>query len=258
MNNWIHNRILQFLNDASSPETIVRVVQDDPSNGIGRAVSPSLAKKIIATRQSLPYRRFQSIEQVTAIKGLGKDTWNDFIYTFSNSAADAFERSLFDPETGLLGDNWTLLHYDWYEENQEAFLALVNDDKAFRHKVKELATRAAMETNGYAEEEAARLTEPLLHQYIDAYHNSSQQAALAFALWFYKFDADNWFSFERMLQKTDALFSHHAVPLWEMELRFFKGFSNGVFLNLISPLDLPVVVNYPEQVISIWLAGLAD
>ncbi|MCB0575738.1 MAG: hypothetical protein KDC61_14360, partial [Saprospiraceae bacterium] len=91
-----------------------------------------------------------------------------------------------------------------------------------------------------------------------AYHNSTEEGALAFALWFYRFDADNWFSFERMFQQTSALFGYHAVPLWEMEMRFFKGFKHRIFTKLIAPPDLPVLVNYPEHKVTLWVSGLAD
>ena len=61
-----------------------------------------------------------------------------------------------------------------------------------------------------------------------------------------------------LIAETNALFAYHAVPLWDMELRLFKGFDNRVFTNLICPPDLPVLVNYPEETISIWVSGLAD
>jgi hypothetical protein len=257
MNNpWITHRILEFLNRAQKPRDIVRFVQDDPSDGPGKAIGPVLAKRIIDHRNSLTFGRFTTQKEVFAVKGFGPDKWDDLEFSLGVPAIDAFEKSLFEKQ--YLLENWTLLHYDWKANSQEEFQQTVQDDKAFRHTVRALAERAAAETAGHNADTTAALTEPLLHLYIDSYHNSSQQAALAFALWFYLFSADNWFSFDEMLAETNTLFTYHAVPLWDMELRLFKGFDNRVFTNLICPPDLPVLVNYPEETISIWVSGLAD
>jgi hypothetical protein len=124
--------------------------------------------------------------------------------------------------------------------------------------VQRLAVRAAMETAGHTEEKAQRLTSSIQTAYVDAYHNSTEEAAYAFALWFYRFDADNWFSFNRMFEQTAAFFGYHNTPFSNLELRLFKGFDNHVFLNLITASDLPVTVNDAERRITIRVVGLAD
>ncbi|MFZ4476615.1 MAG: helix-hairpin-helix domain-containing protein [Saprospiraceae bacterium] len=255
-NPWVHNRILDFFNHVTTPSQIVRFVEDDPSNGDGKGIGKATAQRIIERRDSLTFGRFTDRKELDDIKGLGPDKWKDLEYTFGVPAAQAFEKSLFEEQ--VLLDNWTLLHYDWAVDTQEAFLALIQDETAFRNVVRTLAERAIAETAGESAETCAELAAPLMHQYIDAYHNSSQEGALAFAVWFYRFSADNWFSFEEMLEHTDRLMTYHATPLWDMEIRFFKGFNNHVFTQLICPPDLPVLVNFPEQTISIWVSGLAD
>lgn len=253
---WITNRILDFLNRAQKARDISHFVQDNPSDGPGKGIGTLLAKRLLEHRNGLPLGRYTTREEVMDVRGFGPDKWDDLVYTFGTPAAAAFEKSLFDKQ--ILLDNFTLLHYDWQEETEESFRQLVQDDKAFRHTVRGLAARASAETAGHDVPTAEALTAPLLHQYIEVNSNSTQEAALAFALWFYKFDADNWFSFDTMLAETNGLFAYHAGPMWEMELRLFKGFDNSAFLQLIHPLDLPVVVNYPERTITIWICGLAD
>ena len=43
-----------------------------------------------------------------------------------------------------------------------------------------------------------------------------------------------------------------------MEIRFFKGFSHSSILRGIAPKDLPVVANYPERAVTIWITALFD
>ncbi|MEM7572766.1 MAG: hypothetical protein AAF433_07690, partial [Bacteroidota bacterium] len=110
--------------------------------------------------------------------------------------------------------------------------------------------------------EAARaaMLQELENAYIDDYHNSSPNATYALALWFYEFDADNWFSWEGIQEQTAVYFDHNSTTYpWFMELYFFKGFTNRGIVNPgICPEDLPVVVNHAEQSISFWVSALYD
>ncbi|MCB9356862.1 MAG: helix-hairpin-helix domain-containing protein [Lewinellaceae bacterium] len=256
MKDWVKNRILEFFNRVKVPADIIGRVEDDPSDGPGRSIGPVLARRIIEYRNRLPVRRFKTFDELDAVPGVGPNTLSDLEYSFDVPAADFFENSLFSNH--VLPESWTLLHYEWEANNLSEFRKAVDDEGTFRDIVRSLATRACMETAGMSPEDSGAATEPLLTQYIDAYHNSTEEGALAFALWFYRFDADNWFSFERMFQQTSALFGYHAVPLWEMEMRFFKGFKHRIFTKLIAPPDLPVLVNYPEHKVTLWVSGLAD
>ncbi len=250
------NRIVRFFNSVQSAFEIVKGVKDDPGDNETAVFTTKVAKRILEVRNNLTSFRFDSIEQIDAIPGVGPDKIEDLFYTFGRPAAEAFESNLF--EKGLLYENWTVLRYEYVSETDEAHRALVDDATAFRKAVHQLATRAAMETQGSTSEEAERNTSSILTDYIDTYSNNTPEAALAFALWFFRVDADNWFSFDRMLVETKLFFDYHSDPYAPQELRLFKGFDNSVLLNLVNPTDLAVTVNDAERVITLWVVGLAD
>ena len=250
------NRIVRFFNSVQSASEIVKGVKDDPGDNETRVFTTKVAKRILEVRNSLPSQRFDSLEQIDAITGVGPDKIEDLTYTFGRPASESFESNLFDKS--LLYDNWTVIRYEYTSETDEAHRLLVDDPTAFRNAVHQLAVRAAMETQGYESEEAERATGSILTDYIDTYTNSHPEAALAFALWFFRVDADNWFSFDRMLAETTWFFDYHSDSYAPIELRLFKGFNNNVLLNLITPKDLAITVNDAERVITLWVVGLAD
>jgi hypothetical protein len=250
------NRIVRFFNSVKTPFEIVQGIKDDPGDNEDTAFTIKLAKRILEVRGKLTSFQFDSIEQIDAIPGVGSDKLEDLYYTFGRPAAESFETNLF--EKGVLYDNWTVIRYEHVAETDEAYRQIVDDPATFRNIVHQLATRAAMETAGHSSEEAARLTQSVQTDYIDTYTNSTPEAALAWSLWFYRVDADNWFSFDRMLQETTWFFDYHSNPYSNMELRLFKGFDNNVLINLITPNDLGVTVNDAERVITLWVVGLAD
>ncbi len=250
------NRIVRFFNSVQSAFEIVKGVKDDPGDNETTVFTTRLAKRILEVRGKLPSSRFDSIEQIDAIHGVGPDKMEDLMYTFGRPASEAFESNLF--EKGLLYENWTVIRYEYTSETDEAHRALIDDPTAFRNAVHQLATRAAMETQGYGSDEAERITGSVLTHYMDTYTNSTPEAALAFALWFFRVDADNWFSFNRMLTETTWFFDYHSGNYSPIELRLFKGFNNNALLNLITPKDLAITVNDAERVITLWVVGLAD
>lgn len=250
------NRIVRFFNSVQSAFEIVKGVKDDPGDNETAVFTTKVAKRILEVRNSLPSFRFDSIEQIDAIPGVGPDKIEDLAYTFGRPASEAFESNLFDKS--LLHENWTVIRYEYVSETDEAHRTLVDNPTAFRNAVHLLAVRAAMETQGYGSEEAGQVTSSVLTDYMDTYTNSHPEAALAFALWFFRVDADNWFSFDRMLTETTWYFDYHSDPYSPMELRLFKGFNNNAFLHLITPKDLAITVNDAERVITLWVVGLAD
>ncbi len=250
------NRIVRFFNSVQSAFEIVKGVKDDPGDNETVVFTIKVARRILEVRNSLPSFRFDSLEQIDAIPGVGPDKIEDLTYTFGRPASESFESNLFDKN--LLYENWTLIRYEYVSETDEAHRALVDNPTAFRNAVHQLATRAAMETQGYGSEEAEHITGSILTDYMDTYTNSHPEAALAFALWFFRVAADNWFSFDRMLTETSWFFDYHNDPYSPMELRLFKGFNNNAFLHLVTPKDLAITVNDAERVITLWVVGLAD
>ena len=80
--------VLRFFNEATNPDQIVIHVEDDPEFGLGTSrtygIRPTLAKRILEKRDSLPDKKFQSLAQIDSIKGIGPDTLHDILYSFEN------------------------------------------------------------------------------------------------------------------------------------------------------------------------------
>ena len=76
-------QILFFFNNVSEFQEIVDQIKDDPKFGKtskrAYGVRKKLAQRIINTRNKLPEKQFQSLEQIDSIRGIGKDTMHDII-----------------------------------------------------------------------------------------------------------------------------------------------------------------------------------
>ena len=255
---WVSQRILAFFNQAQNVDDILNgSIQDDPSDGPGRTIGPKLAARILRTRNQLPARRFREFRELDDIPGVGAGTIKDLVYSFGAGAAEAFQSAMYD--NGLIyRENWTL-EYSRTMFDKDRFEELAFDEAKFRafvvEKVDELS-RAA----GDSEEMRQRMLDNLSSTYIDVYNNGIPAAGYALALWFYEHDADNWFSWERIQEQTGPYFEHHIESReGEMELRFFKGFELvGLIRPGITPEDLPVVLNWAEQSITLWFSALYD
>jgi hypothetical protein len=255
---WVATRILNFLNYTRAASKIVETIQDDPNSGApgeGASIGETVAARILAKRNSLPNRRFSSISELEGIQGFGEDKMRDMIYTLGVRAADAFRDGLY--EKNILLENWNLEHHTYYFPDEEEFNFTANITPNFTnfvaHQVNQLVSeRKNNELAGYL---AERL---IFESYQDAY-DISHIASFAFALWFYHFDQDNWFSFERMRLEIERYLGHYIRPHDDLRFVLFKGFPNGATLvKGITTPDLPVVINRPERAISIWTSELFD
>lgn len=256
---WVAHRILTFFNEAQSIDDILDgTIVDDPSDGAGRAMGPSLAARILREKAHLPRRRFSSFDELDSIRGVGEGTIRDLGYSLGVTAAEQFQQSMYD--YGIIyRENWTLEYVRAEFDDTETFEALVNDEKKFRHwvfeQIKALSSQRRVSESG----QQAMLTQ-IKSAYIDSYHNGTPAPAYALALWFYEFDADNWFSWEQVQAVCESYINHHmGGPNWGMELRFFRGFEQKDIIRPgITPPDLPVMVNWAEQNVSLWFSALYD
>ena len=91
----VERRIIDFLNEAKSPEDIAGVepqegpVFDDPTKGYGDQIRDydigiDTAKEILSHRNKLSGKKFSALHEVRAVKYVGEDKINDLIYSFSN------------------------------------------------------------------------------------------------------------------------------------------------------------------------------
>lgn len=85
-------RILDFFNNAQTADEITYGISDNPAFGPRSrkafSIRHKLAQRILETRGSLPARRFESLEQIDKIRGVGKDTFEDIAYTFEDDKSD--------------------------------------------------------------------------------------------------------------------------------------------------------------------------
>lgn len=233
-------------------------IQDDPADGPGTTLGRTLAARILRERNLLPNRRFTDFDQIDQIKGVGPGTIQDLVYSFGTSADEAFRKAMYERGT-IYEENWPLEYFRFTLDEQEAFSAIAQDKEQLRRFVVEKIDEICQERAVKDENRAAMLAD-LNAAYIDDYSNSTPIASYALALWFYDFDADNWFSWEHIQQQTLAYFDHNANTYpWFMELHLFKGFRNrGIISPGICPDALPVVVNWAEQSITCWISALYD
>ena len=257
---WVQSRILAFFNNARSVDDILDgTIQDDPSDGPGNTMGRTLAARILRVRNEIrPFRRFMEFSQLDDIKGVGEGTLKDLVYSFGTSAAAAFRNRMYD-DSVIYEANWPLEYFRYEFDDSEAFNELAHDKEAFRSWVAERIAEISTEREVDVEKRDLMVAD-INNAYIDTYHNTIPAPGYALALWFYEFDADNWFSWERIQEACIFYFDYYSGSHpWDMELRFFKGFTNrGIIQPGISAEDLPVVVNWPEQAITIWFSELYD
>lgn len=256
---WIQNRIVGFFNKARNINMILDgSIKDDPANGKGSTLGPTLAARILREKNSLPQRKFTDFEQIDDIRGIGPDTVQDLVYSFGQPAAAFFKRSMYDSET-IYKDNWVLDYFRYQIEDEEEFTALVEDEESLRKFVIGKLKKESKDKK-LSEKDIDAMVEDLESAFIDPYSNSTPEATYAFALWFYQFDADNWFSWEQIQEQTQAYFDYNfnTYP-WQMDFYLFRGFENKGLVEVgITPAALPVNVNWAEQSITFWGAALYD
>jgi hypothetical protein len=249
---WVESRVLSFLNQARA-EDFDRI-RDDPSDGPGRGISASVAQKILETRNQMPARRFRNLTQVLDISGVGQGTLQDLGYSLGIPADQYFVDLL---RNEVLPENWSIVPYSLDFEGEEDFYEAAHNLSALTDEVSDEVERIVQSRT--QDRLTAYLAGELLEKCPIEVADDPHQASLRLASWFYAFDADNWFGFQHIWETCERYLNY--FPEWEYRLDtyFFTGFPNsGVLVDHISPRDLPVVVNFGEQRITIWTSGLAD
>lgn len=245
---WVAIRILDFLNRARKIEDLTEVEMPNNTDN-SYSIGATVAQRILNHRQRLaPFRRFTALSQLENIEGFGKDKFNDLVRLLAHRADDTYVYSMYN---GVLFDNWDLkahrFTFDEVKKGNSRLKEIVAD------KVEELV----LSKNN--NQTIARLGKKLVkNAYLESFPNQ-EYAAIAFAFWFYKVDADNWFSLERVLEKTRAYFAHYDRLEHRLDLHLLKGFPNSdLLVNALTTDDLPIVVNHAEKSITIWTINLND
>ncbi|TAE57125.1 MAG: hypothetical protein EAZ89_04150, partial [Bacteroidetes bacterium] len=242
--------------------------------GIGKVV----AQRILDLRETLLGQRFTSFSQLSDIQGLGEDKLDDLLQSSRYPAAEAFRRSMY---RGVIMSNFILSYDSIVFEDEKSFLEtaimsnfilsydsiVFEDEKSFLETAASpqalrslVAARvAALCYEKYHNQELSRVAPRLLENLpLDTY-TVANTAAYALALWFYRFDSDNWFTFDRVLKACMDYLEYYDQWSDRAELYFFKGFDNTwVLADPVTVSDLPFVVNYAEQSITLWTCQLND
>ena len=254
---FTQKRILAYLNGVRTAEELTGgAVLDSPESGTSEAgytIGETVAQRIISLRNRQRGRRFASLTSLNDVDGFGQDKLNDLAYSFRDSAEARFQASLFD---GLLYDNWTVTFYDEQFEDAEAFQNIAGNRSNLEDwiiaKVREGSFRR------FGDRHLAYVTSQLVRdRYVEVFEES-HLGSYAWALWFYRFDQDNWFSFERMREAVETFLSTYQGISEEIELHLVKGYPAGGLTQGITPDDLPVTINHAEQRIAVWTAELFD
>ncbi len=254
----IASRILRFLNRVETAAAISAAVRDNPNvgNEQGKGIGQTVAQRIMDRRESLaPFQRFNDLSQLEDIQGLGPDKFHDLVHAFDSAAAEDFKRRMYDE--GVIYDNWKLDYHTTRFRSQEEFERIALNNSTLTQFVADEVQRISEKRFG--NKQAAYLADLLLQKsYLERFE-IGHFASIAFAFWFYKFDADNWFSFERIRAAVEPYFSYYPNSHNRLELVLFKGFPNsGILVQAITADDLPVVLNFAEKAITVWVAELYD
>ncbi|MEM6265162.1 MAG: hypothetical protein AAGI38_21850 [Bacteroidota bacterium] len=260
---WVVRRVLNFLNSARTVEDITgkdrenHPLVDAPSDGNSKAnytIGEKVAENILAFRNSLSNRRFTTLSQVDEVPGIGPDKITDLLYSFRITSAERFRTYMYD---NLLRENFRLKAYTTFWEDTETYRSLTRNRGHLSSWAAEQVKQLSLER--YNNFTIARLGRKLVEQaYPETYENAHYEA-FAFALWFYRFDADNWFSYEAVKLACDQYLSSNGFSSDDAQLFLLKGFPNGGILNeAITVDDLPVVADPVEQSLTIWTCELYD
>ena len=258
---WVRERVLHFLNEAGDARSLLSQLPENKSEAEGRSpeyfLGHKVAERILEMRENLPGRRYSNLKQLRDVRGLGADKFKTILQSFNLPSALLFVNSLYEKKI-LSKNNWTLQPHTLFFEEREEYQEHAHDPCRLKAKVQDLLATLAQKHECSAAE--SRLVHHLIENaFPDAYTNSTDEAALALALWFYQFDADNWFSQERIREECQTYFSlYRGSHPWRMDLYLLKPFDHSLLLQGLAPKALPVVCTEAELSITIWLSGLRD
>lgn len=248
--------VLGFVNDAKTVEDLTDIAQHRPDLSekdlSSYSIGPQSAQNLLETRARLRGERFSSISEVLAVKGIGEDKVLDIVEFMWFSAEEQFRRHLFNE---VLGENWEV-NYWRYATKAEEFERFQNSEALLRAFIAQKILDIARERHGnYL---MGTLAKALLEKSPMSRFEGGN-ARIQFASWWYRFDEDNWFSFDRIAAVIDPFLNYFGQqPYTYIDVVFFRGFQNGVVAKGISPEDLLVTLNPAEQAISIWGISLFD
>lgn len=164
-----------------------------------------------------------------------------------DKAAAAFRDAMY---ASVIGDNFVLRGHS-YTLPDATFSEVAAHRASFRRQVK-LAVRDLCGTV------IPRAEHQIRNTYVESFE-SGLVGSYALALWFFRFDEDNWFPFDKVQKETQAYLGARQTMDERLELRLFKGFDNRLLgVEGVVVQDLPVVLDFAEKTLTLWTCGLND
>lgn len=253
-------KLLTFLNQISTPEELYKRtgLKDDDSiyDQTGEhLIGEKVALSILEGRSKLKSEKFINLQQLLDLSEVDPDTIKDLIKYLWTPAAKFFKSSMFK---NVVLDNWKIEFWSKSFVHQEDVFEEIATDK---YKLRQYIAQKVYEIVNTKQENPviASLAKALIQQsYIERYEDHISGSNL-FALWWHRFDPENWFSYKKVLSQTEAYFSYYTYYQNRLELFMVKDFINeGTLSEAVTTIDLPVVVNYGERAITIWAASVFD
>jgi len=249
--------VLEFLNKAQNVEDLTDIQQYRPDLSEEDLASYSIGEKsaqsLLDARSNLRAQRYNSIEEVLAVEGIGENKVLDIVEFIWQSAEETFKQELFEK---ILGGNWRV-DYWRYAFTPEEFEQLNESEALLQAFIADKVLDIAREKhNNYLIGVLAK--ELLKKSFPDRVE--SLTAEIQFASWWMRFDEDNWFSFDAIssiiapfLNYYDRQQGAYIYPA------FYRGFmTGGTLTDGITPDDLVVTINPAEYAIAIWGIALFD
>lgn len=248
-------RLLYLLNQSRTVRDFLQIdlksVLLSPDAGKDYGIGEAVAQRIIQRREELPNRRFTQLSELDNIAGLGKDKIDDLVQFCSIPRAELFLRAM---RSYVLPSNFELAYTSIPFEAAEPFL---DSEEIFREWLMSKILEGFAREEKLTEEDLFKLAMQLQNAYVDEYEDG-YIGSFAFALWFMRYDADNWFTFEQVREQTERYLQSPFTGDNQF-LQFYKGVENGrFFTGGIAVKDLPVTFNYDEQTYTIWVGRLFD
>lgn len=250
--------VLDFLNQAQTVANLTDIEThrpDLPAEDLRRySIGEQSAQYVLDARADLRRGQFNQLEEVLAVKGIGEDKVLDIVEFIWQPTEELFRKSLFEQ---VLGENWEVTYWR-YSLDASEFERLIDSPALLQafvaDKVADIA-RARNDNNFIVGSLAKALLE---RTYPDRVEGGT--ALIQFASWWYRFDEDNWFSFDRISAVIDPFIHYyHRLRATYIDLVFYRGFQNGgTVASGITPQDLVVSLNPAERAITIWGIGLFD
>ncbi len=249
--------VLNFLNEAQAVDDLTNIEKHRPDLSEEERSSYSIgaqsAQNILDTRANLPAGRFNKLDEVLAVKGIGEDKVLDIVAFIWQPAEEIFRKQLFE---NVLGENWAV-NYWRYSLEPEEYKRLTEEEGLLKTFIGKKVLEIANERHdNYV---IGALAQALLEKSpLDRVEGLTAQ--IQFASWWFRFDEDNWFSFERISEMIDPFINYFGLQKYSyIDLVFFRGFMNGgTVADGISPDDLVVSLNPAEYAITIWGISLFD